>query len=130
MPVIRIETTSHSQMVNITSEINALVPSDMKNGLCCVFSKHTTAGIMINENADPDVCSDILDFLDKTVPWNYAHFRHFEGNSAAHIKSALTGFSQTVPVEDGRLALGTWQGVYLCEFDGPRERTVQITFSK
>ena len=112
-------------MTDITDDINAALPSGFK-GLCVVFSTHTTAGITINENADPDVVNDIVSFLDEMVPWRHNAFRHSEGNSAAHIKSSLVGFSQAIPVENGRLDLGTWQGVYLCEFDGPRTRRVRI----
>jgi secondary thiamine-phosphate synthase enzyme len=118
----------HSEMVDITDEVSALLPSDMDDGLCVVFSTHTTAGITINENADPDVRLDIDKFLGELVPWNTLAFNHFEGNSAAHIKSSLLGFSQTIPVEKGRLRLGTWQGIYFCEFDGPRTRNVLVSF--
>ena len=112
-------------MTDITNDVNAVLPAGF-NGLCVVFSTHTTAGITINENADPDVVGDIVSFLDGMVPWNHNAFRHAEGNSAAHIKSSLVGFSQAIPVENGCLDLGTWQGVYLCEFDGPRTRRVRI----
>jgi len=125
MPVIKVATSKHSQMVDITSQINALIPAGM-TGICSIFSRHTTAGITINENADPAVCSDILNFLDKSIPWDDTIFHHMEGNSAAHIKSSMMGFSQMVPVENGKLSLGTWQGVYFCEFDGPRNRSVNI----
>lgn len=130
MSVIKLATSSHSQMVDMTSQINEAIPDEMENGACLVFSRHTTAGITINENADPSVCSDILNFLDQNVPWNYAEFRHMEGNSAAHIKSSMMGFSQMIPIENGKLSLGTWQGVYFCEFDGPRTRSVDLTFIK
>lgn len=130
MAVIKLATSKHSQLVDITAQINAAIPDDMKDGACLVFSRHTTAGITINENADPSVCSDILNFLDKKVPWDYPEFRHMEGNSAAHIKSSMMGFSQMIPIENGRLSLGTWQGVYFCEFDGPRNRSVNVTFLK
>ena len=130
MPVIKVTTSRHSQMVDITAEINAVIPPEMKHGICQIFSRHTTAGLTVNENADPDVCSDILEFMDKNVPWQNPLFRHMEGNSAAHIKASLMGFSLTVPVENAKLALGTWQGIYFCEFDGPRSRTVNISFIK
>ena len=128
MPIIDVTTSKHSEMLDITADVAYLIPSNMQKGICCVFSKHTTAGITINENADPDVCSDIIRFFDRMVPWNEEIFRHLEGNSAAHIKSSLMGFSQTIPVQNGRLCLGTWQGIYFCEFDGPRSRKVQVTF--
>ena len=128
MSVIQIVTSEHSQMVDITLKINRLIPADMKNGICHVFSRHTTAGLTINENADPDVCIDILDFLDRQIPWNDSAFHHMEGNSAAHIKSSMMGFAQTIPIENGHLDLGRWQGVYFCEFDGPRKRNVSVSF--
>ena len=123
-----ISTNARSELIDITDKVRSLIPDDMGNGVCVVFSAHTTAGLTINENADPDVRSDIVAFLEDLVPWRWPSFRHSEGNSAAHIKSSLLGFSQTIPVEDGRLTLGIWQGIYLCEFDGPRERNVQISF--
>ena len=128
MATVIVKTNMHSEMVDITDEVSALLPSDMDDGLCVVFSIHTTAGITINENADPDVRLDIDKFLGELVPWNTLAFNHFEGNSAAHIKSSLLGFSQTIPVEKGRLRLGTWQGIYFCEFDGPRTRNVLVSF--
>jgi secondary thiamine-phosphate synthase enzyme len=126
MALIEVTTSAHAQMIDITERINSILPDSLENASCLIFSTHTTAGITINENADPDVKTDILGFLDKLVPWSYGAFRHSEGNSAAHIKAALLGFSHTLPVENGRLALGTWQGVYLCEFDGPRTRRVKV----
>ena len=126
---IEVKTSARSQMIDVTEKINAALPPSLKNTVCVVFSTHTTAGITINENADPDVRSDILSFLDKMVPWDYRAFEHAEGNSAAHIKASLMGFSQTIPVADGRLALGVWQGVYLCEFDGPRTRRLKVSWT-
>jgi len=126
---IEVKTSAHSQMIDVTDKINAALPPSLKNAVCLVFSTHTTAGVTINENADPDVRSDIVSFLDKMVPWNYHAFRHAEGNSAAHIKASLVGFSQTIPVADGRLAIGIWQGVYLCEFDGPRTRRIKVSWT-
>jgi len=93
--------------------------------VCHLFVPHTTAGLVINENADPDVCADILDWLDAAVPGTRP-FRHAEGNAPAHIKATLVGQWASIPVEDGRLALGAWQGVFLAEFDGPRQRTVIV----
>jgi secondary thiamine-phosphate synthase enzyme len=98
----------------------------MPEGLCQVFVPHTTAGIVVNENADPDVCADMLAWLERTVPDN-EDYRHAEGNSPAHLKATLVGQSATIPVERGRLALGTWQGLFLAEFDGPRERTIVVS---
>lgn len=122
-----LSTTSHSEFVNITSlVIEALEESGIKSGILTVFVSHTTAGITINENADPDVTRDMLNILDRTIPWNDADYKHFEGNTAAHMKASLMGNSTQVIVEEGRLQLGTWQGIYFCEFDGPRERKIRI----
>ena len=122
----KLTTRSHSEFVDITAEVrNVLETSNVSDGVCQVFIPHTTAGVTINENADPDVTADMIGALEKTFPWNGA-YRHMEGNSAAHIKASLMGFSAFVPVENGRLVLGTWQGVYFCEFDGPRTRNVLV----
>lgn len=108
---------------NVTEKVrDALKKCGMQDGLCVVYCPHTTAGITINENADPDVVTDLLFALSKTFP-DRSEFRHAEGNSAAHLKSSCVGNSVTVLVENGRLVLGTWQGIYFCEFDGPRNRT-------
>jgi len=116
-------------MIDITEQVSEVVKkSGVKSGICTVFVPHTTAGITINENADPDVVHDILSEINKIVPFD-DNYRHIEGNSAAHIKASLFGFSQQVIVEDGRLVLGTWQGIYFCEFDGPRNRKVYIKVS-
>ena len=121
-----ISTSRSAEMRNITREVQAAVTeSGIKSGICTVFVPHTTAGVTINENADPDVVHDILTELDKIVPLRDG-YRHMEGNSAAHIKAGLFGFSQQVIVENGRLVLGTWQGIYFCEFDGPRQRQVYV----
>jgi secondary thiamine-phosphate synthase enzyme len=123
-----VRTPSHACLVNITAQVSRLVSqSNVKDGLCCVFVPHTTAGITINENADPTVRSDILRRMDKVVPWD-DHYEHSEGNAAAHIKVSMLGTSQTVLVEAGKLQLGTWQGIYLAEFDGPRTRRVWVAF--
>ena len=127
MPIISVITSEHDQMIDITERVNKIVPAGF-SGVCVLFSKHTTAALTINENADPDVCSDMICFLDQQVPWKSSLFRHFEGNSAAHIKASFFGFSQTVPVVNGKLSLGTWQGIYFCEFDGGRSREVEVTF--
>ncbi|QSH42473.1 secondary thiamine-phosphate synthase enzyme YjbQ [Lentisphaerota bacterium ZTH] len=130
MKEVNIRTGSHSQLVDITSDIQSLIPAGFKSGICHVFCKHTTAGLTINENADPDVQKDIIVALEKLIPWNSPEFRHFEGNSAAHLKASFMGFAQTVPVREGKLDLGTWQGIYFCEFDGPRSRKVTVQFIK
>ncbi|MDR3565522.1 MAG: secondary thiamine-phosphate synthase enzyme YjbQ [Negativicutes bacterium] len=112
--------------VDITRDVQAALQAvGAQEGLCQVFVPHTTAGITINENADPDVVTDMLAGLDKMVP--LLPYRHAEGNSPAHIKASLLGASVLVPVGNGRLVLGTWQGIYLCEFDGPRRRKVWVS---
>lgn len=121
-----IRTRSRTDFIDITREISKIVEeSKVTNGLCYVFIPHTTASITINENADPDVVSDIKKELEKIVPFN-DNYRHSEGNSAAHIKASLLGSSETILIDNGELALGTWQGIYLCEFDGPRTRKVLV----
>jgi secondary thiamine-phosphate synthase enzyme len=119
-----VKTSQHTAMIEITKEVNNLVKeSGIKNGICVVFIPHTTAGITINENADPDVIRDFMMEINKIIPLSDG-YHHSEGNSAAHIKSSMMGFSQTIIIEDGRLLLGTWQGIYFMEFDGPRIRKV------
>lgn len=111
-------------MIDITSKVAAELPEG--DGVCVLFIQHTTCGLTVNENADPDVQSDMLGFLKRLIPKHHKHFKHFEHNSDAHIKSSLVGSSVTVPFENGKLCLGRWQGIYLCEFDGPRERKLVI----
>ena len=123
---IKIATTLNTEMIDITAQVRKLVDAQKTSiSTCVVFIPHTTAGITINENADPAVRRDMLVELNKIVPQR-DYFTHIEGNSAAHIKASLIGSAVTVPVENGKLALGTWQGIYICEFDGPREREVWI----
>lgn len=118
--------TSVEGFINITDKINAVIASSgTEAGLCQIFVPHTTAGLTINENADPDVVADMLQGLAAMVP--KLAYQHGEGNSPAHIKSSLMGCSLTVPIVNGGLKLGTWQGVYFCEFDGPRRRNIWIT---
>ncbi|MBA4124526.1 MAG: YjbQ family protein [Acidobacteria bacterium] len=125
MKTIKVKSNRREELIEITSEVeNFLRESETKEGVCVLFTQHTTCGLTINENADPDVKSDMLLFLKKTIPQFYDGFRHFEHNSDAHIKSSLVGTSVTVPFENGKLLLGRWQGIYLCEFDGARERKV------
>jgi secondary thiamine-phosphate synthase enzyme len=117
---IKIGSRSRTELIDITDEVRDLVrKSNIRDGVCHLFALHTTAGITINEGADPDVQRDIVDFLNKTVPVSYP-FTHGEGNSDAHVKSTLVGPCKTVFIEDGKLLLGTWQAIYFCEFDGPR----------
>jgi secondary thiamine-phosphate synthase enzyme len=119
-----IHSSRRDEMIDVTHEVRALVRrSGISSGLCYVFIPHTTAGITINENADPDVTRDMLHQLDVMVPWN-GEYRHVEGNSAAHLKASLMGNSVVLLVEDGQVILGRWQGIYFCEFDGPRTRRV------
>ncbi|HOG60629.1 MAG TPA: secondary thiamine-phosphate synthase enzyme YjbQ [Flexilinea sp.] len=121
-----LQTSGRSQLIDITSRVReAVTASGIREGLCTIFIPHTTAAVTINENADPDVVRDFLYELDKIVPWQDG-YRHAEGNSAAHLKSSLIGVSEQVFIENGRLMLGTWQGIYFCEFDGPRTRRVLV----
>ncbi len=123
---VTVPTRSRVQLVDVTGPAaGQLSVSKVLNGMCYLYVPHTTAGITINENADPDVVTDIINGLEKLVP-AAGNYRHAEGNSDAHIKASLMGFSCMVPVINGRLALGTWQGVYFCEFDGPRSRKLLI----
>lgn len=121
-----VSTSGQSQFIDITRQVQEIVAkAKLSNGIVVVFVPHTTAGITINENADPDVPRDILMQCDRMIPQS-ADFRHAEGNSPAHIKAGLMGSSVTVIVSDGRLNLGTWQSVFFCEFDGPRTRQVWV----
>ncbi len=124
--MFRIKTTRPQEFIEITGRIEEVVREQgVVSGMVTVFVPHTTAGITINENGDPDVVHDILTSLENVFP-EKGNYRHFEGNSHAHIKASLMGSSITVLVEHGRLKLGTWQGLYLCEFDGPRTRTIYV----
>jgi len=126
MQSFRLATRSRTELIDVTAQVeSALRQSGVRDGLCCVYVPHTTAGVTINENADPSVRADILKELNTTVPFDDG-YSHLEGNSAAHVKASLVGASVVVPVEGGRLALGTWQGIFLCEFDGPRTRQVRV----
>jgi secondary thiamine-phosphate synthase enzyme len=126
MQAISVKTSAHSQAKNITSQVQEVVAgSSVSEGWCEVFVPHTTAAVAVNEAADPAVMQDILTTLDKLVPWN-DNYRHAEGNSAAHVKSVLLGSTVRLPVSGGRLNLGTWQGVFFMEFDGPRSRKALV----
>jgi secondary thiamine-phosphate synthase enzyme len=126
MHIINVKTPSRTSMIDITSKIQEIVRKEGKeSGVCYVFVPHTTAGLTINENADPDVVDDILKEINKIVPFDDG-YKHCEGNSAAHIKASMFGFSQNILIENGRLVLGRWQGIYFCEFDGPRNREVYV----
>ncbi|MCY6959835.1 secondary thiamine-phosphate synthase enzyme YjbQ [Clostridium brassicae] len=122
----KIKTTKTEEFINITHLVKKTVQeSGIKNGMAIVFCPHTTAGITINENADPDVVRDIIVTLDGLIPPK-GNYKHFEGNSHAHLKASYMGSSATIIIEKGTLLTGTWQGIYFCEFDGPRNRNVYI----
>lgn len=127
---LTVRTSKREEMVDITEQVqNAVSQAGVKEGLCWLFVPHTTAAITINENADPSVCVDILEYLRRLVPAT-ERYRHTEGNSDAHIKAVLVGNSLWVPIANGRLRLGTWQGIFLCEFDGPRTRKVWVEITE
>lgn len=128
MHILSVRSYQREEMIEITAEVSKHLPDS--DGVCVLFAQHTTCGLTINENADPDVKSDMLGFLKRLIPQYEPNFRHFEHNSDAHIKSSLVGSSVTVPFADGKLLLGTWQGIYLCEFDGPRERKVLVSVAR
>lgn len=121
-----VRTSSHTQMIDITRQIQDIVEqSGVNEGMCVVFVPHTTAAVTINENADPNVKTDLMKEINKIVPWE-DDYSHNEGNSAAHLKASLMGFSETIIIDRGRLLLGTWQDVYFLEYDGSRTRTVYV----
>lgn len=123
---VSVKTSTRTDFLDITREVqNVVKSSGVSDGVCLVYVPHTTAGVTINENADPDVTRDIIDTLERLIPRN-ASYRHREGNADSHVKASLMGFSVNVIVENGRLVLGTWQGIYFCEFDGPRNRKVYV----
>jgi secondary thiamine-phosphate synthase enzyme len=127
MKAFEVRTRQRNEFVEITSQVRQAVQSNgIRQGMCVVYCPHTTAAITINENADPDVVHDILAWLDRTIPQRQADFQHGEGNSDSHIKASLVGSSAMVLIEQGELVLGRWQGVYFCEFDGPRTRSVHV----
>ena len=122
----QVGTTERACMIDITQRVRrAVQESGVREGVCQVYVPHTTAGIIVNEGADPAVVQDILAQLDRFVPWG-GNYQHREGNSAAHIKAALVGHAATVFVDEGALALGTWQAIFFCDFDGPRQREVWV----
>jgi len=123
-----VRTPARDALIDMTDRLQqAIDESGLSDGIVTVYVPHTTAGVTINENADPDVIHDMLEALDKAVPWQQNFYRHTEGNSAAHVKSSLVGCHTTVLLRKGRLTLGTWQSVFFCEFDGPRTRQVIVT---
>lgn len=126
MEVLRVKTERRTQLVDVTREVErAVEKAGVSAGICCIYVPHTTAGVMINEHFDPDVATDLEGVFERMVPKS-GPYRHSEGNSDSHAKAALAGTSQMIFVEDGKLALGRWQGVFFCEFDGPRDRKLWI----
>ncbi len=126
MHTLSVKTNAQTEIIDITADVHAAITTArFTNGLCMLYVPHTTAAITINESADPSVRRDILMVLNQMVPWK-ADYRHREGNSPAHVKSSLMGASEVVAVENGRLVLGTWQGIFFCEFDGPRTRKLNV----
>jgi len=126
--IFELRTPCRAAMLNVTASVETGIrESGVTDGLVTVYVPHTTAGITINENADPDVIHDVLEALDRAVPWQQDFYRHGEGNSAAHVKSSLVGCTVSIPVIEGRMPLGTWQSIFFCEFDGPRTRRICVT---
>jgi secondary thiamine-phosphate synthase enzyme len=126
MMTLQLKSSRQVEMIDISEDVCKIVrEAQITEGLAVVFTPHTTAGITINENADPDVCRDIVTAINKIVPMQDG-YRHLEGNSAAHLKSSLFGASESLIISDGKVLLGTWQGIYFCEFDGPRQRKVHV----
>jgi secondary thiamine-phosphate synthase enzyme len=124
---LTVKTSAHAEFVDVTDRVQAIVQSaGAQSGVVWLHVPHTTAAITINENADPSVVHDVLADLERIAPWRQGYYQHGEGNSAAHLKSSLIGCGQCVLVEGGRLVLGTWQGIYFCEFDGPRTRKLLV----
>ena len=126
MTEITLRTTDHTQFINIDREVQQVITaSGVRDGVVQVFVPHTTAAVTINENADPDVVADMAKILERAFPWK-GDYAHAEGNSAAHVKASMMGFSETVFIQEGRMRFGTWQSLYFCEFDGPRTRKIWI----
>ena len=124
--ILSVKTSGRTELVDITTKIAKLVKeSGVSEGLCMLYVPHTTAAVTINESADPSVKGDILMVLNQVIPWD-ANYKHLEGNSPAHVKSTLVGASELVAIENSALVLGTWQGLFFCEFDGPRTRKVHV----
>jgi len=128
--ILSVKTRERTELIDVTGEIARLVEkAGIDQGLCLVFVPHTTAAVTINESADPSVKSDMLKVLNQIIPWE-ANYRHLEGNSAAHIKTTLVGSSELIAIENRKLVLGTWQGIFFCEFDGPRNRKLHVKIFK
>jgi secondary thiamine-phosphate synthase enzyme len=128
--ICTVKSRTRTELIDITSKIQNMVKSTgIDQGLCMLYVPHTTAAITINESADPSVKEDILMIINKIIPWE-SGYRHLEGNSPAHIKSTIVGASELIAIDNNRLVLGTWQGIFFCEFDGPRTRKVQVRIIK
>ena len=124
--IFTVKTRAKTEFIDVTSQIQGKIKdAGIEDGCCLVYVPHTTAAVTINESADPSVANDILNTLNRIIPWEAA-YTHLEGNSPAHVKSTLVGVSEMVAIENGRLCLGTWQGIFFCEFDGPRTRSVKL----
>ncbi len=127
--ILSVKTRERTELVDITTEVQQLLrKSGVEKGFCMLYVPHTTAAVTINESADPSVKSDILKVLNQVIPWD-ADYRHLEGNSAAHIKTTLVGSSELIAIDGRKLVLGTWQGIFFCEFDGPRNRKIHVRIS-
>ncbi|ELK46018.1 secondary thiamine-phosphate synthase enzyme YjbQ [Halobacillus sp. ACCC02827] len=123
MKTFHVKTDHHDQMIDVTAQVEDWIQEQgVKDGIVVVSSLHTTAGLTVNENADPDVKTDMLRRFREVYPWEHPEDRHMEGNTASHMKVSTIGHAQTLIIDGGRLVLGTWQGLYFCEFDGPRQR--------
>jgi secondary thiamine-phosphate synthase enzyme len=124
--ILSVKTNAKTELIDITSKVQSMVrQSAIIDGICMLYVPHTTAAVTINESADPSVGNDIMMILNRIVPWE-ANYRHLEGNSPAHVKASLLGPSEMVGIDNGNLVLGTWQGIFFCEFDGPRNRKLHI----
>ncbi|QHT46243.1 YjbQ family protein [Bacillus sp. SB49] len=125
MKTFHVKTDHHDQMIDVTAQVEDWIQEQgVKDGIVVVSSLHTTAGLTVNENADPDVKTDMLRRFREVYPWEHPEDRHMEGNTASHMKVSTIGHAQTLIIDGGRLVLGTWQGLYFCEFDGPRQRKI------
>ncbi len=124
--ILSVKTSTRTELIDITSQIaKAVNKSGIRDGLCMLYVPHTTGAVTINESADPSVRGDIMMVLNQIVPWE-ANYKHMEGNSPAHVKATLVGASELIAIENGALVLGTWQGIFFCEFDGPRTRKIHV----
>jgi secondary thiamine-phosphate synthase enzyme len=124
--ILSVKTNAKTELIDITSQVQSILrQSSITDGICMLYVPHTTAAVTINESADPSVRDDIMMILNQVVPWE-ANYRHLEGNSPAHVKATLVGSSELIGIEKGDLVLGTWQGIFFCEFDGPRSRKLHI----